>query len=222
MGIAEPSQFIIDELAAVVRVQELDWERQVREDTGESSKHNNLRTAGDRDNLRLSRTAIRDGEGVAMVSCFLPSIMTHEVHLHVPGDSSREFPGRDDGNESQQTPWFCSGSMPPVPPLAFSSLSRRSVPIPEVGNPGKGREDQCILLLCAGKHVPQRLSVCHTSLPRALLSLASFCPRCECSSRRGVLPTSMLVSWEWRSAAQAGIHSVFLYLHLGYVSTTLY
>jgi len=151
----------------------------VREDTGESSKHNNLRTAGDRNNLRPSRTAVRDGEGVAVVSCFLPSIMTHEVHLHVPGDSSREFPGRDDGNESQQTPWFCSGSMPPVPPLAFSSLSRRSVPIPEVGNPGKGREDQCILLLCAGKHVPQRLSVCHTSLPRALLSLASFCPRCE-------------------------------------------
>ena len=119
MGIAEPSQFIIDELAAVVRVQELDWERQVREDTGESSKHNNLRTAGDRNNLRPSRTAVRDREGVAVVSCFLPSIMTHEVHLHVPGDSSREFPGRDDGNESQQTPWFCSGSMPPVPSLGL-------------------------------------------------------------------------------------------------------
>ena len=54
-----------------------------------------------------------------MISCCLSPIMTHEVHLHRARSSSREFPGRDDGNESQQAPWFCSGSMPPVPSLGF-------------------------------------------------------------------------------------------------------
>src|SRR5450830_1634762 len=114
MGIAEPSQFIIDKLAAVVRVQELDRERQGGEDMGEGSEHKDLCTAGNRNNLRPSRTAVRDREGVAVVSCFLPSIMAHEVHLHRARSSSRELPGRDDRNKSQQASWFCSGSMPPV------------------------------------------------------------------------------------------------------------
>ena len=93
MSSTEPSQFIIDELAAIIRVQELDWERQVREDTGERIEDVTLCTAGDRDDCGPSRTAVRDREGVAVVSCFLPSIVAHEVHLHRAWSSSREFPG---------------------------------------------------------------------------------------------------------------------------------
>jgi len=119
MSIAEPSQFIIDKLAAVVRVQDQDRERQGGEDRGESSKHNNLCTAGNCNNLCPSRTAVGDREGVTMISCCLPSIMTHQVYLHLSRSSSRELPGRDDGNESQQASWFCPGSMPPVPSLGF-------------------------------------------------------------------------------------------------------
>ena len=119
MSIAEPLQFVVDKLAPVVRVQELDWERQVREDTGERIEDVTLRTAGDRDDLRPSRTAVRDGEGVTVIPGCLPSIMTHEVHLHIARSNSRELPGRNDGNESGQAPWFCSGSMPPVPSLGL-------------------------------------------------------------------------------------------------------
>ena len=93
MSVAEPPQFIVDEFTAVVRVQELDRERQGGEDMGEGSEHNNLCTAGNCNNLCPSRTAVGDREGVAVVSCFLPSIMAHEVHLHRAWSSSREFPG---------------------------------------------------------------------------------------------------------------------------------
>jgi len=114
MSITEPSQFIIDKLAAVVRVQELDRERQGGEDRGEGFEDIHLCTAGDRDDLGPSRTPIRDGQGPVEVHHCLFSIMTHEVHLHVSRSCSRELPGRDDGNESQQASWFCPGSMPSV------------------------------------------------------------------------------------------------------------
>jgi len=93
MSIAEPPQFIVDEFTAVVRVQELDRERQGGEDMGEGSEHNNLCTAGNCNNLCPSRTVVGDREGVAVVSCCLPSIMTHQVYLHLSRSSSRELPG---------------------------------------------------------------------------------------------------------------------------------
>ena len=111
MSITEPPQFIIDELTPIVRVQNQDRERQGGEDMGEGSEHNNLCTAGNCSNLCPSGTAVGDREGVTMISCLLPSIMTHQVYLHLSRSSSRELPGRDDGNESQEASWFCSGSM---------------------------------------------------------------------------------------------------------------
>jgi hypothetical protein len=72
MGIAEPSQLIIDELTPIIRVQDLDGERQVGEDTGEGSKHNNLRTAGDRDDCGPPRTAVGDREGGTLVPVAFP------------------------------------------------------------------------------------------------------------------------------------------------------
>src|SRR5450830_1388720 len=114
MSIAEPSQFVVDEFTPIVRVQDQDRERQGGEDLGEGSEHKDLRTVGNCNNLCPSRTAVGDREGVTMISCCLPSIMTHQVYLHLSRSSSRELPGRDDGNESQQASWFCPGSMPPV------------------------------------------------------------------------------------------------------------
>ena len=119
MSIAEPPQFIVDEFTAVVRVQDKNGEGKVMEDGRESFKHKDLCTTGDRDDGGPPRAAVGDREGVTMISCCLPSVMTDEVHLHLSRSCSREFPGRDDGNESQETPWFCPGSMPPVPSPGF-------------------------------------------------------------------------------------------------------
>src|SRR5664280_594541 len=91
MGITEPPQFIVDELAPVVRVQNQDRERQVREDRGEGFEDKHLCTIGDGDDLGPSRTAIGDREGVTMISCCLPSIVAHEVHLHLSRSSSRSM-----------------------------------------------------------------------------------------------------------------------------------
>ena len=63
------------------------------------------------------------------------------------------------------------------------------------------------------RHSPPSISF---QCPRVCWSLASFCPRCEVffkapeyvSPIRGVLPTSMSVSWEWCSAAKAGAQLV--------------
>src|SRR5664280_1007334 len=87
MGITEPPQFIVDELAPVVRMQNQDRERQVREDRGEGFEDKHLYTIGDGDDLGPSRTAVGDREGVTMISCCLPSIVTHEVHLHLSRSS---------------------------------------------------------------------------------------------------------------------------------------
>jgi len=72
MGITEASQFVVDKLAPVVRVQNQDGEWKMTQDGGERSKHNNLRTAGDRDNLCPSRTTVGDREGITMIPCCLP------------------------------------------------------------------------------------------------------------------------------------------------------
>ncbi len=94
MSIAEPPQFIVDEFTAVVRVQDQDRERQGGEDMGEGSEHKDLCTAGNCNNLCPSRTAVGDREGVTIISCCLPSIMTHQVYLHLSRSSSRELPGK--------------------------------------------------------------------------------------------------------------------------------
>jgi hypothetical protein len=93
-GVTVPPQFIIDELAPIVRVQDQDRERQVGEDMGEGSNNMDLCTVGHRDDLRPSGTAVRDREGVTMISCCLPSIMTDQVHLQDTGRRCREFPER--------------------------------------------------------------------------------------------------------------------------------
>jgi hypothetical protein len=89
VGIAEPSQLIIDELAPALRVQDQDRERerQMAQDHGEGSEDNNLSTAGDGDDLRLSGTAVRDVVW-CKVSCHLLSVMAHKVHLHGAGRGS--------------------------------------------------------------------------------------------------------------------------------------
>jgi len=143
MGITEPPQFIVDEFTAVVRVQELDGEGKVMEDGRESFKHKDLGTAGNRGNCRPSGTAVGDREGVTVVSCCLPSVMTHQVHLHLSRSSSRELPGRDDGNESQEASWFCPGSTPSVVRLGLlcpEQAVHRGRPHPEKGDSKKIRD----------------------------------------------------------------------------------
>jgi len=43
------------------------------------------------------RQVTHDRKSTTMISCCLPSIMTHQVHLHISRCTSREFPEGDDG-----------------------------------------------------------------------------------------------------------------------------
>jgi hypothetical protein len=121
MGIAEASQFIIDEFTSVIRVQ--DWEQQVAQDCGESSKDIHLCTAGNGDDLCPSRTTIGDGEGITVVFYRLSPVMAGQIHLHIPG----EFPEGGDRDKTQEAPGLGPGTVLPVAPFSFSTLSRRSM-----------------------------------------------------------------------------------------------
>ena len=111
MWITGASQFVTNELAPALRVQ--------NQDRGERSEDIDLRTAGDRDDLRPPRTAIGDSEGAAVVPCRLPSVMAHEVYLHVPGRGSRAFPEGDHRDAGKETLGLCPGTMLPVPPCCL-------------------------------------------------------------------------------------------------------
>jgi hypothetical protein len=130
----------------------------VTQDRSEGSKDVHLRTAGDRDDLGPPGTAVGDGEGVTVVSCCLPSVMTHEVHLHVPGRRCREFPEGHDRDEGKEAPGLCPGTMLP---FAFSALSRRSIVADPMWRSATRRGSGSMLPLRSRAHRSSGVAACN-------------------------------------------------------------
>ena len=104
------------DLASVVRMErdDLPWIPAEAGLQGNDHIHLCFRAYGSR--LEASSSAVGDGEGPAKFSRCLSSVMTHEIHLYVPGRCSREFPEGDHRDETQETPGFGPGTMLPVAP----------------------------------------------------------------------------------------------------------
>jgi len=85
----------------------------------EGSEDIDLCTAGNMDDGGPSRIVVGDREGITMIPGCLPSVMAHEVYLHVSRNSSREFPEGDHRDEGKETPGLGPGTMPPVVPLCL-------------------------------------------------------------------------------------------------------